>query len=115
MGGFCNAPAVAAPANAQPWHTPPSSFVGGDLEQPGVFEAALAARAPSKELIFLSVGDTRDHRRQYKDPALRTISLDFVLNLIANLRKLAIEHTLLLTTKPLCRKVSTPNPVMPAP
>ena len=68
-------------------------------------EAALNARAPSKELVFLSVGDTRDHRRMNKDPALRTISMDFLLNLLANLQTLGIEHHLILTTKKLCRKV----------
>ena len=60
-------------------------FGGGDFETPGVFEAALQVRAPERELVFLSVGDTRDHRRQYKDPALRTISIDFLLTLLANL------------------------------
>lgn len=49
-------------------HMPPKPFAGGDLEAPGVMEAALAARAPERELIFLSVGDTRDHRREFKDP-----------------------------------------------
>ena len=68
-------------------------------------EAALAARAPAKELIFLSVGDTRDHRRMGKDPALRTISVDFLLNLLANLKKLRIGHYLILTTKTLCAKL----------
>lgn len=67
--------AAAAPPRARPWQAAAARFAGGDLERPGVLEAALAARAPAKELIFLSVGDTRDHRRQYKDPALRTISV----------------------------------------
>ena len=43
-------------------------FAGGDIEHHPTFAAALAARAPERELVFLSVGDTRDHRRQYKDP-----------------------------------------------
>ena len=73
--GFCHLRPISAPPVPQPWHAAPSAYVGGDLEQPGVFEAALAARAPAKEVIFLSVGDTRDHRRQYKDPALRTSAL----------------------------------------
>jgi len=68
-------------------------------------EAALAARAPDKELIFLSVGDTRDHRREFKDPSLRTISVNFLLNLLANLKRLRIAHYLILTTQPLCRKL----------
>jgi hypothetical protein len=81
----------------------PRAFPGGDLEQPGVFEAFLASRASAtRELIFLSVGDTRDHRRQYKAPALRTISTDFLLNLLANLRALDIEHHAILTTPSLC-------------
>jgi len=86
----------------------PRAFPGGDLEQPGVFESLLSARASaSKELIFLSVGDTRDHRRQYKDPALRTISLDFLLNLLANLRALDIDHHAILTTPALCAHLQT--------
>ena len=40
-----------------------SQFAGGDLEQPGVLEQFLHARAPSRDLVFLSVADTRDHRR----------------------------------------------------
>ena len=95
----------ASPVEDPSRHAQPQPFIGGDLEQPGVIEAALAARAPSKELIFLSVGDTRDHRRQYKDPALRTISLDFLLNLLSNFRTLGIEHHFLLTTKKLCKQV----------
>ena len=83
----------------------PLPFAGGNLEQPGVLEAALQARAPAKELIFLSVGDTRDHRREIKDPALKTISVDFLLNLVANLKQLRIGHYVILTTEPLCRKL----------
>ena len=99
-------PACAARSYGEPSrHAMPAPFLGGDLEEPGVMEAALKARAPNKELIFLSVGDTRDHRRQYKDPALRTISLDFLLNLLANFGTLGIEHHLILTTKKLCKKV----------
>ena len=60
------------------------------------------ARAPAGELIFLSVGDTRDHRREIKDPALKTISVDF-LNLLANLKQLRIDHYVILTTRSLCR------------
>ena len=45
---------------------PPTSFAGGDLEHAGVLEKALAARAPTRELVFISVADTRDHRRQHK-------------------------------------------------
>ena len=77
-------------------------FRGGDFETPGVFEAALAARAPDKELIFLSVGDTRDHRRAQKDPKLRSISTDFLRNLLANLKRLDRQHYLILSTKSLC-------------
>ena len=80
-------PACAARSYGEPSrHAMPAPFAGGDLEEPGVMEAALNARAPSKELVFLSVGDTRDHRRMNKDPALRTISMDFLLNLLANLQ-----------------------------
>ena len=94
---------VGRPAACQP--NGATAFAGGDLEKPGVLEAALAARASkSRELIFLSVGDTRDHRRQYKDPALRTISIDFILNLLANLRRLGLENVFILTTEALCRR-----------
>ena len=62
-------PACAARSYGEPSrHAMPAPFAGGDLEEPGVMEAALNARAPSKELVFLSVGDTRDHRREIKDP-----------------------------------------------
>ena len=88
----CPPPPPRDPSLNKPWQALPVPFTGGDLEQPGVFEAALAARAPAKEVIFLSVGDTRDHRRQYKDPSLRTISFDFLLNLLANLRSLGLEQ-----------------------
>ena len=63
-----------------------------------MLDAALRARAPAGELIFLSVGDTRDHRREIKDPALKTISVDFLLNLLANLKQLRIDHYMILTT-----------------
>ena len=58
----------AAPSALPSAHPEPLPFAGGNLEAPGVLEAALEARAPAKELIFLSVGDTRDHRREIKDP-----------------------------------------------
>ncbi|KAL1527736.1 hypothetical protein AB1Y20_009121 [Prymnesium parvum] len=86
-------------------HGVPLPFAGGDLEEPGVLEAMLAARAPDKELIFLSVGDTKDHRRATKDPALRTISTDFLLNLLANLKRLQIDHYVILTTRKLCARL----------
>ena len=71
-----------------------------------MLEQALAVRSSTaRELIFLSVGDTRDHRRQHKDPALRTISIDFILNLLANLRRLGLEHFFILTTQPLCHQL----------
>ena len=94
--------AAALPASP---HTRPLPFAGGDLEAPGVLEAALAARAPDKDIIFLSVGDTRDHRRQYKDPSLRTISIDFLRNLLANLKRLRIGHYVILTTRALCARL----------
>jgi len=93
-----NAPVEFAGGNPHP-------FAGADLEHPGALEAAFAARAPAGELIFLSVGDTRDHRRQHKDPALRTISTDFLLTLLANLHRLGLENYLILTTKKLCHKL----------
>ena len=41
----------------------------------------------------------------YAYQALRTISVDFLLNLLANLKQLGIGHYLILTTEPLCRKL----------
>ena len=59
-------PACAARSYGEPSrHAMPAPFAGGDLEEPGVMEAALNARAPNKELVFLSVGD------KYIDPGLR--------------------------------------------
>ena len=40
-----------------------------------------------------------------QDPALRTISLDFVRTLLANLHKLEIDETLILTTRKMCVRV----------
>lgn len=88
-------------------------ILGGDLEEPGVLEKAFASRGPAGELVFLSVGDTRDHRRADKDPALRTISTDFLLNLLANLRSIRVDYYIILSTKRLCRtlqKASSPSP-----
>ena len=82
----------------------------GDAEparSPRGRSTALATRAPDKELIFLSVGDTRDHRREIKDPSLRMISVDFLLNLLANLKQLRIDHYMILTTEPLCRRLQS--------
>lgn len=90
----------APPGGQSPrWH------LGGDLESPGVFESFFESRAPDQELVFLSVGDTRDHRREHKDPELRTISTDFLLNLLANLHALRRDHYVILSTEPLCRKL----------
>lgn len=83
----------------------PLPYEGGNLEDPGVMEAMLEARAVGKELIFLAVGDTKDHRRATKDPALRTISTDFLLNLLANLQRLRIDHYVILTTRKLCGRL----------
>uniref|UniRef100_A0A7S3TJN7 Nucleotide-diphospho-sugar transferase domain-containing protein n=1 Tax=Emiliania huxleyi TaxID=2903 RepID=A0A7S3TJN7_EMIHU len=84
-------------------------FAGGDLEAPGVLEEFLSARSRVtpyyKHLIFLSVGDTRDHRRQSKDPALRTISSEFLFNLLANLRALNLGYHGILTTPALCKSL----------
>jgi type II secretory pathway pseudopilin PulG len=67
LGVECAAAAVdTSPDGARP-------IAGGDLERPGVLEAAFAARSVERELIFLSVGDTRDHRRASKDPELKSI------------------------------------------
>ena len=99
-GSLCRA-SDASPSLSGPFGQP-VPFHGGDLEVRGVFEAALAARAPRKELIFLCVGDTRDHRRMHKDPQLKNISVEFLLNLLANLRRLGLNHYMILTTRTLC-------------
>lgn len=88
--------------------TPPDAvrpFRGGNFEDPGVFEEALRLRAPDKELIFLSVGDTRDHRRAQKDPKLSSISTDFLRNLLANLKRLSRRHYVILSTRSLCARL----------
>lgn len=64
---------AAALQAADPSPTGSRPIPGGDLESPGVLEASFAARSVGGELIFLSVGDTRDHRRAAKDPALKSI------------------------------------------
>ena len=43
-------------------------------------------------MIVFAVGDTRDHRRVTKDPAIATISTDFVANVALNLKAMGIEH-----------------------
>ena len=71
-----------------------------DLEAPGALEKALAARARAsdKELMVLAVGDTRDHRRMNKDPALSQVSVDFAINLVENLAALGLRNYLMLTS-----------------
>ena len=71
-----------------------------DLEAPGALEKALAARARAsdKELMVLAVGDTRDHRRMHKDPALSQVSVDFAINLVENLAALGLRNYLMLTS-----------------
>ena len=71
-----------------------------DIEAPGALEKALAARARAsdKELIVMAVGDTRDHRRMHKDPALSQISVDFAVNLVENLAALGLRNYLMLTS-----------------
>ena len=71
-----------------------------DLEAPGALEKALAARARAsdKELMVLAVGDTRDHRRMHKDPALSQVSVDFAINLVENLAALDLRNYLMLTS-----------------
>ena len=66
-----------------------------DIEAPGALEKALAARARAsdKELIVMAVGDTRDHRRMHKDPALSQISVDFAVNLVRTSRRWAYATT----------------------
>lgn len=84
------------------------AFPGGDLEGAGVFEAALAARAPAGELIVMCVGDTQDPRRVVKDPALKTLSVDFAVNLVRNLAGVGVEHYFMLTSsEALCRRLQT--------
>ena len=57
-----------------------------------------------RELILLAVGDTRDHRRINKDPALNRISVEFVVNLVNNLHSLGLENYLILaSSEELCQ------------
>ena len=87
----------------------PSDHPGGDLEQGKTLDKFLAKRAHprNKNIVLLAVGDTRDHRRKDKDPALRTISYTFLLNLLANLESLDIRHYAILTTPKVCRLLHT--------
>jgi hypothetical protein len=64
--------------------------------------------AAGKEVIFLAVGDTRDHRRATKDPALKDIAVEFVGNCVANLHMLGLDNYLVLaSSKQLCDKLHT--------
>eukprot|EP00854_Cymbomonas_tetramitiformis_P008344 gene8344-9918_t len=54
----------------------------------------------------MAVGDTRDHRRAQKDPALKRISLEFVVNLVRNLHSFGIDHYLMLaSSEDLCNRL----------
>lgn len=66
------------------------------------------ARKEDDELIVFAVGDTRDHRRVTKDPAIATISTDFVANVALNLKAMGIEHYVVVaSSKELCETLKT--------
>ena len=67
-----------------------------DVNDPDTREQFFKARVRKEddELIVFAVGDTRDHRRVTKDPAIATISTDFVANVALNLKAMGIEHYL---------------------
>lgn len=76
-----------------------------DLNNPQVRTAVFQARANvDKELIILAVGDTRDQRREEKDPNLSHISTDFVANIALNFKSLDIRHFIVLaSSQSLCK------------
>ena len=65
-----------------------------DVNDPVTREQFFKARVKKEddELIVFAVGDTRDHRRVTKDPAIATIGTDFVANVALNLKAMGIEH-----------------------
>ena len=66
-------------------------------------EFFMQRRGKHNELILLAVGDTRDHRRVTKDPAIAKISTDFVANLAMNFQAMQIEHYIVVaSSKELC-------------
>jgi len=63
-------------------------------------------------VIFLAVGDTRDHRRAGKDPALKDIAVEFVGNCVANLHMLGLDNYIVLASSPqLCVKLHAEHAV----
>jgi len=81
-----------------------------DVNDPRTRERFFKARArkTDDELIVFAVGDTRDHRRVTKDPAISTISTDFVANVALNLKAMGIEHYVVLaSSKELCETLKT--------
>ena len=81
-----------------------------DVNDPVTREQFFKARVRKEddELIVFAVGDTRDHRRVTKDPAIATISTDFVANVALNLKAMGIEHYIVLaSSKKLCDTLKT--------
>ena len=74
-------------------------------QHPGARRLPQKPPTPSVATSCLSVGDTRDHRRQHKDPALKNISVDFLLNLLSNMKALGLDNHGILTTQSLCGKL----------
>ena len=60
-------------SNPAPWTGTPIGGVDVHVH-PGALLDAVADRAEDGTVLFLSVGDQRDHRRQHKDPQLRVAS-----------------------------------------
>eukprot|EP01062_Namystynia_karyoxenos_P007179 TRINITY_DN12518_c1_g2_i2.p1 TRINITY_DN12518_c1_g2~~TRINITY_DN12518_c1_g2_i2.p1 ORF type:complete len:597 (+),score=119.43 TRINITY_DN12518_c1_g2_i2:24-1793(+) len=74
-----------------------------DLAAPGaaesVFRSVAARGGPhNRELIFLAVGDTVDHRRSGKDDSISALARDFLTNQILNLDALGVRHHLVLAS-----------------
>lgn len=44
------------------------------------------------------MGDTKDHRRVSKDPSLNQISVEFVVNMVNNLKALGLDHYIILAS-----------------
>lgn len=69
-----------------------------DLHDTITKQAFFDSRVSTNELIVFAVGDTRDHRRVSKDPALSSISTDFIANVILNFKAMNINHFVVLAS-----------------
>ena len=90
-------------SNPAPWTGTPIGGVDVHVH-PGALLDAVADRAEDGTVLFLSVGDQRDHRRQHKDPQLRVASVTFLANMIGRLHALGKRNYLVLTSRQLCER-----------